>query len=876
VRDAPTETSEPAGGHGGPAKTSEPTGGQSQSAADGAPAPETRGPGPGPPDAGSSVAASGRSPGATYAERHDRHLADQRRLGAVSLRFSVARGVTFAAILGCLLLAVAGGPMALPLSAAGTAVAAFAILAVLHGRCLRRLRRAEELRHIAEEGLARLERNWDRLPLPAEPPRDRGLPLARDLDLYGRASLFHLLGTAHTPAAKALLRDWLEGAAPPAEVRERQGAVAELAAQLDFRQLLELALRGMEPGAPRRRAGAAPAGSGGAAGRAASAAGAAADMAASAAGTAGTAAGTAGAAADMAGAAAVGTASAAAGTLGGTAGTAGVTARTAGVAARTAGVARWVRNAAGASAPWGTAAEPAAAPDCEPFLRWAEEDPWLLARPALLWAARAAALVTLATVAAVPRWGLSPLLIMAILNLGLSRACQRAVGSRLERVSASRDEMMRYAAALRHATSRQFDCRRLRALAAALQTAPTAAAAHGQTLASGAPEPAAETVPAAATTTVTPTAAAPTTPAVSSVVPARMAAPTLPAASPTAPAAAPAPTGKRRRQARSAAGWLDLLESRLGWADARHSASLHFLLQVLTLWDFHTLALLEAWQRDAGRQARRWLTALGEIEALAALATLRFENPDWCLPEVAAGLPELAARDLAHPLLPPAGRVGNDVTVGPAGTFLLVTGSNMSGKSTLLRAIGCNVVLAQAGGPACAAALRLPPLRLATSILVEDSLVGGVSFFLAELLRIQQVVAAADLVADGAAARENAGLLYLLDEVLRGTNSVERQIAVRRVLRHLLARGALGAVSTHDLELAAGAGLDRSARLVHFRETLIPGGFGASGTPGAEGRPRMTFDYRLRPGPATTTNALELLRQVGLDFPHDPDVGVEN
>ena len=216
------------------------------------------------------------------------------------------------------------------------------------------------------------------------------------------------------------------------------------------------------------------------------------------------------------------------------------------------------------------------------------------------------------------------------------------------------------------------------------------------------------------------------------------------------------------------------------------------------------------------------------------------------------GEPQVAARDLGHPLLPPSRRVGNDVTVGPAGAFLLVTGSNMSGKSTLLRALGVNVVLAQAGGPACAAALRLPPLRLATSILVEDSLAGGISFFLAELLRIKQVVTAA-----GEAGREGAVLLYLLDEVLRGTNSVERRIAVRRVLRHLLARGALGAVSTHDLELAAGAGLAQAARAVHFRETL---------TPGPDG-PRMSFDYRLRPGPATTTNALELLRQVGLDLP---------
>jgi hypothetical protein len=613
------------------------------------------------------------APAAVYAERHASCLAEERRLAAVSLRLSIARGVTFACFLGCLLLVLlaASRPLRLPLAGAGAALAVFAVLALVHDRCLRRLRRAEELRRIAGEGLARLDRDWDRLPLPSEPPRDRSLPLARDLDLYGRASLFHLLGTAHTPAAKALLRDWLEGAAAAAEVRARQAAVAELAELLDFRQLLELAVRGMEAGGGR-----------------------------------------------------------------------------------------------------------AGPPDAEPFLRWAEGDPWLLARPVLLWAARGAAALTIAAfaLALAPGAPVSPLLAMVILNLGLSYACRAELGAGLGRVSATRDEMMRYAAALRQAASQPFAAPRLAELAAALRATPAAHAA------------------------------------------------------------------------------LAALESRLGLADARHSAPVHFLLQVLTLWDFHVLASLEGWQRTAGRRARRWLMALGEIEALAALAALRFENPGWCLPEVTAGQPELAARDLGHPLLPAARRVGNDVTVGPAGTFLLVTGSNMSGKSTLLRAIGINAVLAQAGGPACAASLRLPPVRLATSILVEDSLAGGVSFFLAELLRIKGVVAAA-----AAAEARGAVLLYLLDEVLRGTNSAERQVAVRRVLRHLLARSALGAVSTHDLDLATGAGIADAARPVHFRETL---------TPGPDG-PRMTFDYRLRPGPATTTNALELLRQVGLDLPEE-------
>jgi DNA mismatch repair ATPase MutS len=196
--------------------------------------------------------------------------------------------------------------------------------------------------------------------------------------------------------------------------------------------------------------------------------------------------------------------------------------------------------------------------------------------------------------------------------------------------------------------------------------------------------------------------------------------------------------------------------------------------------------------------------------------------------------------------------VANDVTLGPPGTFLLVTGSNMSGKSTLLRSLGVNVVLAQAGGPVCATSLSLPPLALATSILVEDSLEDGVSFFMAELLRIRKVVDAASR-AEG----EGRTLLYLLDEILRGTNTRERQIAVRRVLSYLLAKGALGAISTHDLELAEIPELAAASEAVHFRESFAPGAE-------REGKPVMTFDYQLRSGVATTANALKLLDLVGL------------
>lgn len=286
-------------------------------------------------------------------------------------------------------------------------------------------------------------------------------------------------------------------------------------------------------------------------------------------------------------------------------------------------------------------------------------------------------------------------------------------------------------------------------------------------------------------------------------------------------------------------------------ADLRFSALVYGVVQALTLWDFHVLAAIEHWQRRSGRFAARWFEALGRVEALTSLASLRHDHRDWCFPQVSATAePLILAEGVGHPLLPDGTRVTNDVTVGPPGSFLLVTGSNMSGKSTLLRALGTNVVLAQAGGPVCATRMVLPPLRLATSMRVQDSLEDGVSFFLAELRRLKEAVDAGDRLAGESPWR----LFYLFDEVLQGTNTVERQIAVRTVLRHLLDKGAIGAISTHDLDLANNPQLAGACRAVHFRESF-------EDSPAGQ---RMTFDYRLRPGIATTTNALKLLEMVGL------------
>ncbi len=319
---------------------------------------------------------------------------------------------------------------------------------------------------------------------------------------------------------------------------------------------------------------------------------------------------------------------------------------------------------------------------------------------------------------------------------------------------------------------------------------------------------------------------------------------------------------RTRTQGLSAARQMARLEGILGFADLRRSAMAWLPIQALCLWDFLWLERLERWQEQAGRAVRAWLDALGQVEALASLAGLAHLHPDWAMPRVEAGAQgEIDARALGHPLLPPGRCVTNDVQLGPPGTVLLVTGSNMAGKSTLLRAVGVNLMLAQAGAPVCARALRLPPVRLGTSFRVSDSLAQGVSTFMAELQRLRQVVDLAERATGDGQPRA----VFLLDEILLGTNVRERQVAVQRVLTRLLDLGAIGAVATHDLSLAEAPGLKQACRPVHFSERFEPGPDGAE---------QMTFDYRLRPGVTPTSNALKLLRLVGLDDP-DADQATE-
>ena len=295
------------------------------------------------------------------------------------------------------------------------------------------------------------------------------------------------------------------------------------------------------------------------------------------------------------------------------------------------------------------------------------------------------------------------------------------------------------------------------------------------------------------------------------------------------------------------------LERIASFSDLRRSTMMHLPIQMMTLLDFHLLDCMERWQMRVGPEVEGWLEALGEFEALIGLATLAHDNPSYSFPEVLGpDRPRFQARGLGHPLLDPSTCVTNDVDLGEPGTFLLVTGSNMSGKSSLLRSIGLNAALAGAGGAVYAESLTLTPFVLGTRFRVVDSVSDGVSFFMAELKRLKQIVTRAQR-------RSSNGppLLFLLDEILQGTNIVERRLAVAAVLQHLIRLDCLGAVSSHDLTLAEAEGLADHVRPVYFTESFREGQHGRE----------MYFDYILRPGLAPTTNALELLRMVGLDEP---------
>jgi len=290
--------------------------------------------------------------------------------------------------------------------------------------------------------------------------------------------------------------------------------------------------------------------------------------------------------------------------------------------------------------------------------------------------------------------------------------------------------------------------------------------------------------------------------------------------------------------ASSAIAGLVALVLRLEWGKNQLFAPVAFALSWFPL---HASAI-ERWRGRHGRALRAWMEAAGEIEALAALGGHRHEHPDHVVPEVvAAGAPALEGEGLRHPLL--RGAVANPVALGGAGPrVLLVSGSNMSGKSTYLRTVGVNVVLALAGAVVPATRLRLTPVQAGATLRIQDSLQAGRSRFYAEITRLK---ALADL------ARGAFPLLFLLDEILHGTNSHDRRVGAEALVRGLVERGAIGLVTTHDLALTELAGQGGALENAHFEDQVVAG--------------EIAFDYRLRPGVVGHSNAIALMRAVGLE-----------
>jgi ABC-type multidrug transport system fused ATPase/permease subunit len=537
----------------------------------------------------------------------------------------------------------------------------FIIVVARHAAIRRRVERLEALVRVNDMGLARLARRWDQLPTALAPERHARDPVARDLDLFGPASLFQLLCTAQTPVGRETLAAWLVQTAPTDTLARRHQAIQELAPQIDGRQDLQVAGRRLAQSTP----------------------------------------------------------------------------------------------------------------DTERFFTWAESRAWLTGRRGLIWAARILPVLLLIGLlgAGLGWWSNTWTSLVLLSQIALSYFYVPRITQVFSQVSARAGEVRHYA--------RLFELM-----------------AHW-------------------------------------------------------PVQAPLLQELNAAIADEAQRELDRLRRIMDLADLRYSAIVYAIIQALFLWDFHVLGMLEQWQQRNGSHVRRWFAALGEFEALCSLANLAHDQPEWTFAQLSTDHNDrFTAQALGHPLLSDQVRVANDVEVGPPETVLVVSGSNMSGKSTLLRAIGLNVVLAQAGAPTCSRLCQLGPLTLATSMRVQDSLAEGVSLFLAELQRLKQVVDLARRKAEQGGPR----VLFLLDEILHGTNTAERQIAVRHVVAHLMAHGAIGAVSTHDLQLADEEPLQSAAVPVHFRETFHSGPDGES----------MSFDYHLLPGWATSTNALKLLRLVGL------------
>ncbi|MHB8072166.1 MutS family DNA mismatch repair protein [Desulfosporosinus fructosivorans] len=290
---------------------------------------------------------------------------------------------------------------------------------------------------------------------------------------------------------------------------------------------------------------------------------------------------------------------------------------------------------------------------------------------------------------------------------------------------------------------------------------------------------------------------------------------------------------KAFEQIRKLSGLAELISNR--------GNSMFLVINIFTLWDIQCMIALESWKEKSGRSLGRWVDTVAELEGLASLAIIHFDHQEWALPEIVSENPGIVAASLGHPLL--LNSTCNDVSIEKSSGILLITGSNMSGKSTLLRTVGINMVLAYAGAPVCADRFSCSMMRIYSCMRVSDNLGANISSFYAELLRIKQIVSAS---------KTEGKIFFLLDEIFKGTNSQDRHAGAKVLIRQLGKVGAMGMVSTHDLELGdLERESERRVRNYHFREFYK--------------NDEIHFDYKLRPGISTTRNAMYLIKMAGID-----------
>lgn len=298
----------------------------------------------------------------------------------------------------------------------------------------------------------------------------------------------------------------------------------------------------------------------------------------------------------------------------------------------------------------------------------------------------------------------------------------------------------------------------------------------------------------------------------------------------------------RNEEGQSAFKQIQRLSKLVEWISNRNNA-MFLIVNILTLWDYQCMIALEEWKKKSGKGLKAWLNVIAEVEAIASLSNIRYDNPSWATPQIFEEQSGLSAQGLGHPLLTHQRVVNNFDLKSPSG-IVLITGSNMSGKSTFLRTVGSNFVLAYTGAPVCAEKFSCSLFNLWTCMRISDNLEQSISSFYAEILRIKRIVEAS---------KKEKPVFFLLDEIFKGTNSHDRHQGAIALINQLQKEGAMGLVSTHDLELGE---LEQSSKgrikNYHFREYYV--------------NQEIRFDYTLRKGVSTTRNALYLIKLAGIEI----------